>query len=283
MTVPERYARHSPLSDPGKQVAALRALPAEPAALADAIRRVTAHYRATPGVPPERLAEANTRFLPEILGLLAERGPLPPAAPRALEDRFVGCCRDDALLFVARLREAGVPARARVGFATYFTPGFHHDHVVGEYWDGTRWVRADPELDPARFPFDPLDLPVDAFVTAAGAWRAWRRGEIDAERWGVAPGFLTGADFLKGYVPRELAALNGHELLLWDDWGLIGTPLADLSPDDLALLDEAADALLADDDARIVALYEHDARLRVPDVVQTWVGEERRPVRVRGS
>lgn len=53
-------------------------------------------------------------------------------------DRFVGCCRDFSLLFVAALRGRGVPARTRIGFAGYFAPDFHHDHVVAELWDGHR-------------------------------------------------------------------------------------------------------------------------------------------------
>jgi hypothetical protein len=33
------------------------------------------------------------------------------------------------------LREAGIPARARAGFAGYFTDGFFDDHWVVEVWD----------------------------------------------------------------------------------------------------------------------------------------------------
>lgn len=45
---------------------------------------------------------------------------------------------------ISLLRHHGVPARSRIGFAGYFTQGWHHDHVVPEAWLGGRWVRCDP-------------------------------------------------------------------------------------------------------------------------------------------
>ena len=270
--VPARYARHSRLTDPGDQAAFLGRFPAEPARLGATIRTLTAHYRATPGVPEARHAEADTRWMADILRRIREASAAPLGEPRPLEARFVGCCRDDALLFVAALRQHGQPARSRVGFAPYFTPGFFHDHVVGESWNGERWVRLDPELDPAGYPFDTLDIPPEHFLSAAQVWRGVRAGTLDPAHFGVfpeAPDFLRGRDFIRRNLLLELAALNGMEVLLWDGWGLTETPAADLTPDDLALLDEVARALVADDDAAITRLYA-DPRLMVPPVVRSW-------------
>ncbi len=278
MTDPHAYARHTRITNPGRMAGALRAYPTDPAELSATIRRLTAHYRATPGIPDDRLGEPDTRWIADILAQLHAGRRAPLTQDRPLEERFVGCCRDDALLFVAALREHGVPARSRVGFAHYFRPDFQHDHVIAEFWSGERWVRVDPELDPAHFPFNPLDLPEGVFETAAQVWRAYRAGRTDATTYGVAPDapdFLRGPGLVRAYVIRELAALTGWELLLWDDWGLIGTPLADLTDAQFALVDEVADALLSDDHAALTRLAGHPD-LRVPDTITTWVRRERR-------
>jgi transglutaminase-like putative cysteine protease len=39
------------------------------------------------------------------------------------------------LLLVALPRARGIPARARVGFGTYFEPGQFLDHRVAEWWN----------------------------------------------------------------------------------------------------------------------------------------------------
>jgi hypothetical protein len=75
---------------------------------------------------------------------------------------------------------------------------------------------------------------------------------------------MHGLWFIRGDLLRELAALNGAEMLPWDVWGLMKTDEAALSDSDLALLDDVARALKADDDVAIRRLYA-DERLRVPD------------------
>lgn len=67
-----------------------------------------------------------------------QRFAAPLTDPRPQLDRVAGCCRDHSLMLTAMLRQRGVPARTVIGFAGYFTPPFHHDHVVVDYWDGTR-------------------------------------------------------------------------------------------------------------------------------------------------
>ena len=79
----------------------------------------------------------------------------------------------------AILREQGIPARTRVGFATYFTPRFNEDHWICEYWDPAagRWIAVDAQLDAfqrgkLRIRFDPLDLPKGRFIYSGEAWQA---------------------------------------------------------------------------------------------------------------
>ncbi|MBX9245932.1 transglutaminase domain-containing protein [Actinotalea ferrariae] len=267
----DRYRRHTPLSDPGAHAPSLRALPAEPAALAAAVRGLVVHYVAS-GLTftPERLADIDSRWVARMLERLAARDPAPLDRPREVDARVVGCCRDAALLYVAAARELGVPARSRVGFAPYLREGFAHDHVVAEHWDaaadgGGRWVRVDPQIDPAWVGVDTLDLGTGAdspFRTAAHVWldhRAGRLSEAELAGFGVGPDLpLRGRWFVRNYVVAELAHLTGHELLLWDLWGAMVPPvvgpdgrLADVDappdPDLDALVDRVAEALVDPD------------------------------------
>ncbi|MGW3787804.1 transglutaminase domain-containing protein [Micromonospora chokoriensis] len=264
------YRQHSPYSDPGRHAALLDAVPADIASVAASVRNVIVHYRAG-GVelPPDRLEEVNCRWVDRILDTDQSRFPLPLAAERPDVERVAGCCRDHTLLSVAVLRQHGIPSRSRVGFASYFVPGWHHDHVLVEYWDGRRWVWADPELDPAGdWGFDGYDIDPKAglFDSAARVWSAYRAGSIDPDVYGVSPELPIRGDWLiHDYVLIELAHRQKDELLLWDRFGAM---TEDLSTADLTLVDEIAALLLAADDGDEAAekaltdRYAGDARLR---------------------
>lgn len=114
----------------------------------------------------------------------------------------------------------------RIGFAPYLNPNFNHDHVVTEWHDGQRWIRSDPEIPPEKFSFDTMDMPATTFVTAGELWQKYLAGQLDdqeAQRYGVSPDFFTGPPIMRDYVVRELLALDRHELLLWDNWGLLNS------------------------------------------------------------
>ncbi|ROS72060.1 transglutaminase-like domain-containing protein [Cellulomonas sp. PhB143] len=291
------YATHSPYSDPGEHAALLRAVPPDPASVHAAACTAVVHYRAgNPTLTADQEHDVDTRWLAEILGVAAARQAGPLAEPRGLADQVAGCCRDHTLLAVGVLREQGVPARSRVGFAGYFEPGFHHDHVVAEWWDGRRWVRSDPELAAGPpWDFDVHDVPRGPgapFETAAEVWRAVRSGDADPATYGVAPGLpeLGGRGFVRDYVLLELAHRQKDELLLWDLWGPMvpafdGGALApgvpgpgdpayeaefDALADDVAALLVAADATdgatggtaAAEAEEALAERYASDARLR---------------------
>lgn len=270
------WTRHSPYSDPGRFGPLLDALPRAVPELAAVVRNVVVHYRAA-GITfeGERLAEIDHRWVDRMLAADQGRFPVPLSAPRPVDRRVVGCCRDFTLLTVAALRQRGVAARSRVGFASYLVPGFHCDHVVAEYWDGGRWVWVDAQLDPARdWGFDPADVPRVssavapgvALASAAQVWSAYRQGLLEVDRYGVDPGLpqLAGGWFVFDYVFQELAHRQGDELLLWDGWGAMVWDLADA---DLALADEVAALLLAADggdgsaERELSAWYVADPRL----------------------
>ena len=133
----------------------------------------------------------NSRWLRAIIDIDQDRHPRPLIEPRTLSTRVAGCCRDHCLFVVGALRERGVAARNRVGFASYLLPGLHLDHVVVEYWNGTRWVRTDPERPHGSADVDSTDMPRGPsapFQTAAEVWQRYRCGDLDASRYCIHPG-----------------------------------------------------------------------------------------------
>jgi hypothetical protein len=269
------YSRQSRFSDPGRHAALLDPLPTAIGPLGAVVRNVLVHYRATDEpLSPAHLDEIDSRWVERILDADRSRFDIPLASPRPEGRRVAGCCRDFTLLTVAALRRHGVPARSRIGFADYFHESYHHDHVVTEFWDGDRWVVADSQLEPTPGGrFDVSDMPAltgggatigDPFVSAARVWTAYRRGEVDVDRYGVGPGLpFAGAWFVRNYVLNELAHRMRDELLLWDVWGLASLELGD----ELALIDGIAALLLAADagdtaaDRELAARYAADDRL----------------------
>lgn len=279
-----RYLKQTPYSDPGDSGdLGLRVdtgtLPRHPGQLASVVRDLIIH-RGEGGrfghvIPEQRLRDdAESRYVGELLRILRARSDRPLTEPRPPEERFVGTCRDFALLHCSLLRATGTPARIRCGFATYFDEGFHADHWVTEYLapDGSLRL-ADPQVHHGYdVPFDPVDVPGDAFLRAVEAWRMCREGRADPESFGVRDlngieGLTyTGLWFVRADVRRDLAALNGVEVLPWDDWGRAVLDDGSLTGEDLAVIDAVA-AASGEDELR--RLYE-DPRLAVPDEITSY-------------
>ncbi|MFH8220471.1 transglutaminase-like domain-containing protein [Streptomyces sp. NPDC018057] len=270
----QTYLRQTPYSDPGGLD--VRVLPRDPGRLAGLVRDLIIHRgegeRFGWTIPRDRLHhDAETRYVTGILRLLAERGTAPLTEPRPPARRFVGTCRDFALLHCSLLRATGTPARVRCGFATYFEDGCFADHWVTEFRTprGT-WRLADAQLHHTYegLDFDPVDVPRDRFLVAADAWRACRSGRADPRRFGViglagiAGLWFVGADLL-----RDLAALNGVELLPWDMWGPGAADDSALDAAHLALLDRVAAARTEEE---LRELYAREARLTVPEVITSY-------------
>jgi Transglutaminase-like superfamily len=295
------YAAQSFVTDPGAMSHALGDVPHDLATLQRVARHLVIHYRAESpsahGIPDERLGEIDSRYADTMLGRLVALDGRPLTEPRAPRERLVGCCRDFTVLFLTLARSVGIPARARVGFATYFIPGLKLDHEVAEVWaaDERRWRLVDAELDDGhvdptdRAPVDPLDVPRDRFLVAGRAWQLCRNRADDPETFLVGPDVdlevTRGWPYLRHNLVHDLAALNKVELILWDAWGLVEREHP--SEQDLDLLDRvaAATAVTGPDLSELRRLYDGTPALRVPVTVTTYsplVGEPRE-VTLRGA
>lgn len=267
----ERFRSQTRISDPGRLATLYAALPATVPELVGVLQGMLLHifwaerYGITPTEAQKQHVQA--RLVERILGVAGELDRAPLTVARPLDRRFFGNCRDFSVLLTSMLRSKGIPARARCGFGTYFWPDHYEDHWCCEYWNGQRWASVDAQLDALQceklgIDFDPLDMPPGKFVPASDGWLMCRAGREDPDKFGIFD--MHGLWFIRGDLLRELAALNGAEMLPWDVWGLMKVDEPDFTESDQALLDEVARALKADDDAAIRSLY-GDERLRVPD------------------
>jgi hypothetical protein len=218
------------------------------------------------GLPAERFAENQIRPAARIVEALLGLDPAPLNVAREPAKRVVGTCRHFALLACALLRHRGIPARVRCGFATYFQPGQGLDHWITEYRDDEqgRWVRIDAEILGQEVLERPEDLRPGKFLTGGEAWSAFRRGEIDASRFGVYGSGNWGPGEIRGNAVKDLAALNKVEMLPWDVWGRMQDAYkGETGPGYDELLDTLAAVCAEDDVAAIAALYAR-GDLRVP-------------------
>lgn len=275
------FSQHGPISDPGGYAALFDGLPADIAGLCRVVQGGMIHVfwaeRYGLKLAPERQAEVQLRTMPRRLARMIELDPRPLGEPRPLERKIVGNCRDFSLTLAAMLRQQGVPARARCGFAAYFLPDHFEDHWVCEYWHAGqgRWVLVDAQIDPFQreqlgVGFDPLDVPRDQFVTGGGAWQMCRTGRADPEKFGIFD--MLGLGFVRGNLVRDVAALNKVELLPWDCWGVILKDSLD-EAEDLSALDRAADLTAGSvpDPGAVCAIYEADPRFGLTGPIHSYV------------
>lgn len=266
-TVLNFYAQPGVMSEPGPYAAMLEQLPDTVPALVQTLQGLVIHVFWTEqyGVKlaDERNNEVTIRPVQAKLARMLELDPRPLGEPRPLELRLVSNCRDISLLLASMLKVKGIPARARCGFGRYFMPDHYEDHWMTEYWNAgeQRWVQVDAQMDALQqkalnLPFDPLDMPQGQFVLAGEAWQMARDGREDPDKFGIFE--WHGGDFIRGNVMRDLLSLNKIELLPWDFWGMMQTPVAELTPEQLALVDQAAALTLAGNEAfeDVRAIYE---------------------------
>ena len=273
------YATQSPYSDPGRHTRLLDDVPPTPEAVSAMARNVVVHYQAS-GVelPAATRPDVDLRWVEAIFETDQRRHHAPLARERPVAARVQGCCRDHSLLAVAALRHHGVPARTRVGFASYLFASWNYDHVVVEIWSEGRWRRFDPEVTEALPVLaDPTDIPRSPdgpFLTAAEVWLGHRAGRLDVTRFGAPEhAALQGVPFVHAKVVCELAHRLRDELLLWDRWGAMDPLRFDAPPRDVDLVDEIATLLVSADDGdasaerALLDRYREDSRLHPGSLV----------------
>lgn len=220
--------QHTVWSDPRAHRAHLQELPADAAALPDVLEEFVIHHAVARAlghdVPPAAENDRNLRLVSRLLDAAMLRDPRPLAKPRALADYLYCTCHDFALLAASALRERDIPARLRVGYASYLRKGYWEDHWVCEHRNSAKWAVLDAQLGSRaraalRISFDITDVPQTAWRSAASIWGDIRSGKIDPSTCGVSFAGISGAWFVAASVLRDAASLAGIECLPWDFWG----------------------------------------------------------------
>jgi hypothetical protein len=244
----------------------LDGLPDDPIGICTAVRDlvIQPHDAEAAGLPEDRMPERNIRPVRTIVGVLTSLHPASLAEPRTPDRRVVGTCRHFATLACALLRARGITARARCGFATYFVPGKSVDHWIVEYAGDDRWIRVDIETLGGSVLERPEDLVPGQFLTGGEAWALYRAGSVDANLFGVVgTDHAWGVGEIRGNAVRDLASLNGLEMLPWDEWGRMTASYQGTTGGEYdALMDQIADA--GDDPVATAKLYATED-LAVPD------------------
>jgi transglutaminase-like putative cysteine protease len=224
----ERWFKHSAMTNPGTEAHRLADLPVGIDAMCGIIQGLLLHAEcmAAYGLPDPAPTAFSRDTLPlsERFARVAKADTRPFTLPRAAADRSLGTCRDFALMLCGLLREQGVAARVRCGFASYFTGGTPWaDHWICEYWEASenRWKKADPQLDDVlksyySVPFDATNMPCSAFMTAGEAWLRCRSGQFDPAIFGHGP--YRGLWFIRVNVVRDHYSMNDQEVSPWDTW-----------------------------------------------------------------
>jgi len=270
------YTNPGIMTDPGKHGTLFDGLPDDIPSLCRIVQGLIIHVhwaeRYGERLSEERQQETNLRMVWRQLERILELDSSPLTTARPLSKRVVGTCRDYSVLLSAILHHQGVPARARCGFGTYFTPGKGEDHWTCQYWNAneTRWVTVDAQIDQFQrdalnLTFDTRDMPGGKFLPAGEAWQLCRAGKADPEAFGIFD--MHGMWFIVGNLVRDLLSLNKIELLPWDGWGLMPEfKQQGFSDEYLELLDRLADLTLAGNEAfpEVRSFYENEERLKPP-------------------
>ncbi len=272
------YQSHSPFTDPGPYAHLYSNLPNDPDALMRIVQATLIHKLAAQfyqvDLGPVQRKEQYLHTIKQRLELLNSHSPDPLVALRSPADRQLGVCRDFALLFVSLLRQVGIPARMRVGFAPYLDPQgqYRYDHWISQYWDAqhSTWILADPQIDAVQR--DAMAIKVDTaclrpgvdFILAGSAWINCRSGS-DKSLVYRFNGNWKGLPCIRGNLLHDFQALNKVELNPWDYFDRLSTkPENQLSVEEKALLDHIA-ALTADPEVSVEdlqALFESLPRTR---------------------
>ncbi len=274
-TIREYYTQQSIMTDPGDYAYLYKDLPLELEELCKVVQGVFLHiyWARAYGIElsDERKQEVQIRRVEEMLARISELDDHPVTTVRDPDKRLVGNCRDFSIFLCSLLRYKGIPARARCGFATYFTPGKYDDHWICEYWHSSenRWIQVDAQLDSLqiqtmKIEFDPCDVPGDKFLNAGRVWKSCRDGTIDPELCGIFD--MKGLWFVRGDLVRDLMALNRSEVLPWDCNDLMDGPEKQLTKAEYELLDKVAHLMNTDNKSfsEMRALYDSTVALQMP-------------------
>jgi hypothetical protein len=251
----EFYRTQSPWTDPGEYEGMYAKIPDDVGSIVEAVQGAVVHggllwlYKLEPSEAQK--GGSDIRRTDELLARIKALDDAGLDVRRPPERRLVVNCRQFAVLTCSILRHRGMPARARAGYALYtWRHGKYENHWICEYWnkDEKRWIQVDAQIDAKQrkimgIDFDTLDMPKGRFVVAGEGFRCYRDGEVPPENFGVGGGdtwHAMGWTMAMENVTCDMLALNRVELLPWDTPPFAEKAEDQMSPEDMALIEQAA-------------------------------------------
>jgi len=270
------YATQSIVTDPGEYKELLSDLPDDIPSLCRAIQGLLLHRWWTEqygvNISEAQKEEIKIRKLTRQLKRILELEDSPLITTRPPDRRLVGTCRDYAVFLTSFLRHKGIPARMRVGFATYLMPGQYTDHYLCQYWNTAqeRWLLVDSQIDDLQrmalnITFDTCDVPEDLFLTGGKAWQLFRKGKVNPDLFGIFE--VRGSWFIGGDMIFDIMSLNKIESHPFDIWPLMpGYRQEDYSKECLDMMDNIAaiTGAFVPDCVKVRSLYQSEKKLQPP-------------------
>ena len=270
------YATQSVVTDPGEYKELLTDLPDDIPSLCCIIQGLLLHRWWTEqygvNISEAQKEEIKIRKLTRQFKRILELEDSPLTTVRPPDRRLVGTCRDYAAVLTSFLRHKSIPARMRVGFATYLIPGQYIDHYLCQYWNAAQkqWLLVDGQIDDLQrralnITFDTCDVPGDRFLTGGKAWQLFREGKVDPELFGIDE--VWGSWFIGSDMIFDTMSLNKIESHPFDNWPLMPAyQQRDYSKEYLDVMDNIAavtSAYVPDFD-KIRSLYQSEKKLQPP-------------------
>ena len=281
------YIEQSKYSSPGKYSNYFDNLPRSVKEVSEIVHGLIVHQEDTEEfygfkIPSDKKFQPNTRYIEKILEIIINNNDQSLSIERKPRERFIGTCRDFALLTCSILRYKNIPARVRCGFADYFHDDWFSDHWVCEYFDmkNLKWKLVDSELGKEekqkyQINFDTIDIPRNKFLVAGKAWQLTLENKINSDLLGVKEIGVKGFWFIKADVVRDLAALNKIELLAWDYTDYIDDPFKDInkrSKEEITLINNIASITSKDrvELIKVLQIYDDNKNLQISDKVRSY-------------
>ncbi len=281
------YIEQSKYSAPGKYSNLFDNLPESIIEISKIVHNLIVHQEDTKEfygfkVPSDKKLQPNTRYVEKILEIIINCNNQLLSVVRKPKERFIGTCRDFALLTCSILRHQNIPARVRCGFADYFHHDWFSDHWVCEYFDkkNKKWKLVDSELGKEevrkyQIDFDTIDIPRNKFIVAGKAWLLALENKINSDLLGVKDIGVKGFWFIKADVIRDLAALNKIELLAWDYTDFIDDPFKNInerSKEEITLINNIAFTTSKDkiDFDKVFQIYNSNKNLQISNKVRSY-------------
>ncbi len=270
------YGSQSGVTDPEKYIPLYDVLPDDVASLCKVIQGLLLHRwwidQYGVNISEEQKEEIKIRKMTRQLKRILELNNSPLITARKPESRLVGTCRDYASFLTSFLRHKGVPARMRVGFATYLMPGQYIDHYLCQYWNDkeSKWVMVDAQIDDLQrramnITFDTCDVPEGLFLPGGKAWQTWREGKANPDLFGIFE--VRGSWFIGCDMIFDMMSLNKIESHPFDIWVLMpGYQQKEYSKEYLGIMDNIAalTGALDPDFSKVSSFYQTEKRLQPP-------------------